>query len=451
MSPHALSASTLAGDATLISWLLKKHEVTVNGFLPSEEPLKRLLDPYYAPWEDLVGNLPGLLGSGSLRSRVESLSVLCTEKLTTQAEWRRAYTILAFLTHGYVWGGRQPAERLPAAISIPFLEISRRLELPPVLSYAASNLWNFASSNSDYTDIDHLRPLHTFTGTDDESWFLMISVAMEAQAGYIIPVMLEALDAIKVRDYATIAMALEELANCIEKVGALLERMYERCRPDVFYHQVRPYLAGSKNMAAAGLPRGVFYPEDDDGNGNWRELRGGSNGQSSMIQFFDVVLGIIHGHDGDGQSHSVGDSTASARASEWPTFYEEIRDYMPGQHRRFLADLSRMGSIQELALQVGSTPEQDQFRMSYTRATETLGRFREKHIQIVTRYIILPSRKAQQSQAARHKKLSASSIKASGRSGLAEEASELKGTGGTTLIPFLKQGRDETVAAGALT
>ncbi|PTB53962.1 hypothetical protein M431DRAFT_508997 [Trichoderma harzianum CBS 226.95] len=60
-----------------------------------------------------------------------------------------------------------------------------------------------------------------------------------------------------------------------------------------FYHRVRPFLADSKNMGAAGLPRGVFYDESD-GKGEWRQLQGGSNGQSCLIQLLDVVLGIEH-------------------------------------------------------------------------------------------------------------------------------------------------------------
>lgn len=67
--------------------------------------------------------------------------------------------------------------------------------------------------------------------------------------------------------------------------------------------------------------------------------------------------------------------------------------------------------------------------------------FRDKHIQIVTRYIIL--------QAKLYKKAGSSNTLRSGISKTAEKT-EQKGTGGTSLIPFLKQCRDETgdLAAG---
>ncbi|KAH7039966.1 indoleamine 2,3-dioxygenase [Microdochium trichocladiopsis] len=470
MSPHAVPPSEMGSPySDNVAYLMQKHAVTSNGFLPAKAPLCRLPDMYYLPWERLANEMPVLLDNGTLRSRVDAMDVLSTEFLRSEPEWRRAFVVLSFLTHAYVWGGQEPAEILPASISVPFLEVAKVLELPPVLAYAGSNLWNFTTSGRDFTDVDSLRCLHTFTGTEDESWFFVISVAMEAQAASIIPSSLAALEAIKTRDYATITSALAEMDACIAKVGALIERMHERCDPDVFYHKIRPFLAGSKNMEAAGLPRGVFYSESatDPEKGEWRQLRGGSNGQSSMIQFFDVVLGVQHTNEGNGRPSPAATPASSSRSSPEPmaasttapkpSFHEEVRDYMPGPHRRFLTAASQMGSIHELAVSVGqlasttttttttTTPEQDAFLAAYKKATQTLTAFRNIHIQIVTRYIILPARRAGQKGTTGAKKdLASASAGESDDNG----APELKGTGGTTLIPFLKQARDETSAAG---
>ncbi|KAM0806756.1 putative indoleamine 2,3-dioxygenase [Seiridium cardinale] len=398
----------------------------------------------FFPWDDIISKLPQLLNDGTLREETLALPLLSTDRIHSEAEWRRAYSMLAFLAHGYIWGGKQAAEILPIVISKPFTEVAQRLDLPPVLSYAACNLWNFTSDGGDFTDLENLQPLHSFTGTVDEAWFLVVSVAMEAQTASIIPVMKHALDAVRTREYDVISGALEKLIICISKVGALLERMYEKCNEDVFYHQIRPYLAGSKNMEAAGLPRGVFYTTGDDGEGNWMQLRGGSNGQSSIIQFFDIVLGIQHKHEGPS-------NPLSSEACATRTFHEEVRDYMPAGHRRFLLDVSRMGSIRQLANLPASTAEQQRLCATYIRATETLGVFRSKHITLVTRYIVLPSRRAATAQSGKQNLASASAeVQAIGGRGGPEADAELKGTGGTTLIPFLKQVRDETVEAGLL-
>jgi indoleamine 2,3-dioxygenase len=43
-----------------------------------------------------------------LRRIVDALPVLDTDLLLTEAEWHRAYSILGFIAHGYIWGGDRP-------------------------------------------------------------------------------------------------------------------------------------------------------------------------------------------------------------------------------------------------------------------------------------------------------------------------------------------------------
>ena len=83
---------------------------TTNGFLPDEPPLDILPDPYYQQWETVARNLQGLILSRRLRELVDRIPVLSTERLRTEAEWRRAYSVLGFVAHAYIWGGDEPAE-----------------------------------------------------------------------------------------------------------------------------------------------------------------------------------------------------------------------------------------------------------------------------------------------------------------------------------------------------
>ncbi|KAL0933587.1 indoleamine -dioxygenase pyrrole -dioxygenase [Colletotrichum truncatum] len=430
MSPHALPVASERTQNDAVSF--ETYAISQNGFLPADAPLKVLPDSYYAPWEKIIQHLPQLIKSGKLRREVDALPVLTTDKLQNEAEWRRAYVILIFLTHAYVWGGEKAEEVLPPAVSVPLLKVSKHLEVPPVATYAGLNLWNFLSTTDDFADLESLESLHTFTGTKDEAWFYLVSVAMEAQGARIMTDMLNALESIKTRDYDTITKALEGLSANIRKIGALLERMYENCDPMVFFYEIRPFLAGSKNMAAAGLPNGVFYDEGN-GRGSWQQLRGGSNGQSSLIQFLDIVLGVEHTSEGNSNPHA---SKSSPKHKATPAFHEEVRSYMPGPHKRFLEHVSRMGSIREFAKLPVSTPEQEKFRDAYQAATRTMTEFRNKHLQIVTRYIVLPSKKA----------YNGSKVDLASTSAVKDE--QLTGTGGTALMPFLKQTRDETLQAG---
>jgi hypothetical protein len=107
-----------------------------HGFLPDELPLRRLSDPYYSSWEDIIGCLPDLLKRKTLRSRVNTLPVLSTSHLQNLREWQRAYQVLSFLTHGYIWNsaeGGGPSEVISS------LESSTRCHL----TRTASATFNF--------------------------------------------------------------------------------------------------------------------------------------------------------------------------------------------------------------------------------------------------------------------------------------------------------------------
>ncbi|KAI9649757.1 hypothetical protein NHQ30_002338 [Ciborinia camelliae] len=406
---------------------------TNNGFLPDFNPLPRL--DSYSEWEDLVDEMPNLLKGGSFRQHADALPILDTSNLQVEDEWRRAYHLLSFMTHSYIWGGKRPSEILPPQISKPFLVVASHLGLPPTATYAALNLWNFTSTSPilDLTDLDHLSCQHTFTNTPDESWFYLISVAIEARGAEVIPLMIDAMNAIRADEPSILISCLEKFSACIKDCGALLQRMYERCDPEVFYHIIRPFLAGSKNMSAAGLPRGVFYDEGE-GKGEWRQYSGGSNAQSSLIQFWDAVLGVKHVPTrpmGKPQTEVVPPKKEGGHG-----FLDEMRNYMPGPHRAFLNYISDVSPIHTY---VDDSVCSSDVSKAYNHAVKTLAGFRDIHIQIVTRYIINPSKKAMAQGTEKENaglNLAVATTKKGGK--------DVRGTGGTQLIPFLKQSRDET-------
>lgn len=184
--------------------------------------------------------------------------------------------------------------------------MSSRLELPACATYAAVCLWNFAVNDdqSDLIDPDDLRVNTSFTGTKDEEWFFMVSAAIEAKGAELIPIMLNAIHAVNVNDAPTVAASLNHVCEGIREIAMILQRMFEKCGPSVFFHQIRPFLAGSKNMATAGLPNGVFY-DLGNGQGEWRQHSGGSNAQSSLIQTWDIFLGVQHSATGENKSDAA--------------------------------------------------------------------------------------------------------------------------------------------------
>lgn len=435
-----------------------------RGFLPDVLPLTRLPDPYYNKWEAIADNFQALVLSKNLRPIVDALPVLSTVGLEGEAEWRRAYSLLCFMAHGYVWGDDVPSDRLPPSISVPLLEIAAHLEVPPVATYAAVCLWNFKPIFRDepLDSIENLATLNTFTGSLDESWFYLVSVAIEARGASIVPLMLRAMQAVRDGDAALVTRCLGTFAERLDDLGALLQRMHENCDPTIFYNRIRPFLAGWKNMAEAGLPLGVRYElTDHDATAPYRQYSGGSNAQSSLIQFFDIVLGIEHRPTGE---KAPSQPYSSASESEKPTqpqhnFIAEMRRYMPGPHARFLRDVAAVANVRDFVV---SRPHDRPLRIAYDACLAMLRAFRDRHIAIVARYIIVPSRESR----ARSRSRSPTATRNAGKLNLATAgrraaaavagglpdgkvaaaaaAKKAKGTGGTALIPFLKQARDET-------
>ncbi|KAK5629110.1 hypothetical protein RRF57_004825 [Xylaria bambusicola] len=411
-----------------------------HGFLPDVLPLTRLPDPYYNKWESIASNLQSLILSKRLRGVIDRLPVFSTIGLEHDAEWRRAYMLLTFFAHGYIWGGDTPCDRVPPSISAPLLKICDHLEIPPVSTYAASVLWNFKPLfiDEDIDDLDNLSTLVTFTGSLDESWFYLVSVAIEARGGSIITLMLTAVAAAREGDSATVTRCLRAFAERLDDLGELLRRMHENCDPGFFYRRIRTFLAGSKNMAAAGLPHGVIY-DDGSGNSDYVQYSGPSNAQSSLIQFFDIILGIEHRPTGEKAHHASESEREGRSATPKHNFIREMRRYMPGPHARFLEDVSQVANIREF---VEARRDADKsLSIAYDACLVMLRAFRDIHIAIVTRYIVLPSRenraRSRSPEATRNRQNLATASRY-------EDHKKVKGTGGTALIPFLKQARDET-------
>lgn len=139
-----------------------------------------------------------------------------------------------------------------------------------------------------------------------------------------------------------------------------------------------------------------------------------------------------------------------------------MRFYMPGPHRRLLEAVESTSDIQSYSL---GKPKGHPTREAYETAISALAELRSFHLQLVTRYIITPSRTRVPWQNKKHLNLATASsaeakeagerhceCKSSHTSTVGEperagESLQLHGTGGTTLLPFLRQCRDETMVA----
>ncbi|MCX7993635.1 MAG: indoleamine 2,3-dioxygenase [Fimbriimonadales bacterium] len=369
-----------------------------RGFLPVEDPLPYLEDPYYAPWEQIAADLPKLLVAQKVRQVVDAMPRLTVDRLQTERELRRAMLLLSYIGHGYVWNGDAPAERIPANLAQPWHEVSQQLGRPPVLSYASYALDNWRRLDPTAPVVlGNIVLLQNFLAGLDEEWFILIHVDIEAKAARAICQIPTALRAAQQNDLPTLTHALGEVAAALEQMYAVLARMPEACDPYIYYHRVRPYIHGWKNNPA--LPNGVIYEGVDAYGGQPQQFRGETGAQSSIIPTLDGLLGIQHADD------------------PLKTYLMEMRLYMPPAHRRFMEAVETRSSVRAVVLESGDTALCE----IYNTCVEGIQRFRALHLEYAASYIY-----KQQAKDAKNP--------------------TRVGTGGTPFMKYLKKHRDESGA-----
>ena len=303
------------------------------------------------------------------RKEIENMKTIRVEEEEEQV-LRQLLSVLAFLQNGYMANGG--VETAPPQITIPLNQLCKRFGIAQISTYASLVLWNYRLIKPERGFcLENLATLYTFTGSNQESWFYLTSVMFEKEGATSLCKGMEALEKAEAGDLEGTVGALQYLAEEIDYLGGVMMRV-QAMDPNYFYNQLRPFLAGYNKMA------------------------GGSNAQSSLTQFYDIILGVEHKD----------------------SYLKEMRNYMPKNHRDFLEALEPYAhTIRNFVRQQND----EQLTLAYDACLAMIKAFRDKHIQIVTRFIVLQK---------------------------ANKVSE-KGTGGTSLLPFLKQCRDETGNAAA--
>ena len=343
-------------------------------------------------------HLPQLIKDKTLREEVHKLpDVEFSEKtLKSLAEWQRAYVVLTFLSQGYVWmeGESGLVNKVPEKLAVPWCAISEHVQLPPVTTYATTVLYNYAlrDPKGPITE-DNLYAVSTFTGTESEDWFYVVPVLIEMAAVPGLKAIEHACGAMDHQKNSCLAKDLLIIASTLRNMKTALNKMYEKCEPNVFYVDVRPFQAGSKGLSA--FPDGLIYEGVDSKS---RQYNGASAAESSTLPSFDIFLGAKHtGSDLE--------------------FLETMRQYMPKRHREFLEALIRRPPLREYVKTSGDS----KLVKAYNTAIDAFGEWRSSHVILVTRYIVMQ------------------------KSNSVNACLDEKGTGGTPFMQFLKQVRDDTV------
>ena len=259
---------------------------------------------------------------------------------------------------------------LPHILGFTWYLCAEKLGLPPVLTYAASNLYNwtyvksgasnFFNNISNLYEPENLEILYSLTNDPNERWFYIISNSIE---GYCANVIYQIYNLYTGYGYLSnkdinINEELKSIIVCLEKCNKVIKRMYENCDPNFFYNKLRIYLRGSDNKEL--FPEGISIEDNVNNRQIKISYKGASAAQSSAIQLFDVLFNVMH--------------TDHERA-----FLKEMREYMPKKHREFLEMIEKTGSLQKI------------FKFSdelYNKCIIQLSELREKHYGLVHNYIL---------------------------------------------------------------
>jgi indoleamine 2,3-dioxygenase len=358
----------------------------VRGFLPAEDPLEHLPSEFEA-WESIAAQIPALLMAEKLRFTLDNLVPLNISHLENKRQLRRAMLLLSIFGSTYVWGGANPATTIPRGIAIPWWGVAEKLGRPPMLSHASAVLENWRRlDKSQPVNLKNIASLQLFLGGLDERWFYQATVAIEAKGTPAIVALVEAQKAVVYNQIEALAKQLKKIVSVMADIQAALLQIPEKCDPYIFYHRVRPFLGGWPEP-------GVVYEGVSD---TPQKFTGGSAAQSSLIQSLDAGLGIKH------------------QEEKSKSFLLAMRSYMPPAHRKFIEFLEASPSVREYVFNHQDThPDLCDL---YNECVSGLNNFRKTHMELASIYIL---RQAPQ---------------------------DIRGTGGTNFVGFLKEVKKDTKA-----
>ncbi|WJY18262.1 indoleamine 2,3-dioxygenase [Alteriqipengyuania flavescens] len=305
----------------------------------------------------------------------------------------------SFLVQAYVWGEATPPPHLPANLARPMCALADRLGQAPLLPYSAYVLDNwYRIDKSGPIDLDNIAMFQNFAGGEDENWFVLVHVAIEAEAGVLLDNAARLVDVCENGNEAEAERLLREMFEAWERIYGHFARMLERCDPYVYFHRVRPYIHGwANNPALDG--GGLIYDGMDRYEGKPQAFRGQTGSQSSIVPAMDALFGVGHSDD------------------PLKSFLDELHRYRPVPHRRFIEDLAERSTLRALV----TASDNQGLKDAFNACLEQSARFRTRHLEYAASYI-------------------------NKQAGSIAGNDPDVGTGGTPFMKYLKKHRDENAA-----
>jgi indoleamine 2,3-dioxygenase len=338
-----------------------------RGFLSHYEIDAITLPSQFVEAKQAAEDLSNLLTSGRVRHWLGQLADPGIEdwaRTAAEEEVRTAMVHYSFLVQAYVWGEPEPPRHLPANLARPIVALAERLGQAPLLPYSAYVLDNWSRiDKAGPINLENIRMVQNFLGGADENWFVMVHVAIEAEAGVLLDSAVGLVAVAKAGDAAEAERLLVEMDAAWERIYAHFARMPERCDPYIYFQRVRPYIHGWANNPALG--EGLVYEGVEHFERRPQAYRGQTGSQSSIVPAMDALFGVGHSDD------------------PLKRFLDELHQYRPVPHRRFVEDLAKHSTLREFVGESGSAS----LKEAFNACIEQVARFRTRHLEYAASYI----------------------------------------------------------------
>ncbi|MCD8497700.1 MAG: indoleamine 2,3-dioxygenase [Alphaproteobacteria bacterium] len=304
----------------------------------------------------------------------------------------------SFIVQAYVWGEEHPPAFLPKNLAVPYCDLADALGMFPLLPYSSYTLDNWGKLEADKPiTLENIWVIQNFLDGQDENWFIMVHIEIEAKAGAALAAIPALIDAVNAGDMGNVLTGLKTIRSAWDLINPVFDRMPERCDPYVYYHRVRPYIHGWKGNPA--MPDGLIYEGVDKYQGKPQPFRGQTGSQSSIVPVMDALLGISHEND------------------PLREYLDELHQYRPPKHRLFIEAVQENSKLRDFVSASGSA----ELVQVYNDIVDHVQKFRTRHLEYAASYINKQARDS--------------------------EGNPVDiGTGGTPFMKYLKKHRDESVS-----
>ncbi len=379
---------------------IEDYDVSADrGFLTPHNMDEIKLPAVFEPILEAGRKLSDYLTAGSVRPILNMLPEIDMDaelpKLN-DAQMRMLMVHYSFIMQGYVWGEEKAAQKLPRNLAVPYCKLADKIGQFPLLPYTSYTLDNWGRFDRQGPIVlENIYVIQNFLDGQDENWFIMVHIEIEAKAGAALAAIPALLDAVDAKNAKGVATGLQKTLDAWEKINPVFDRMIQKCDPYIYYNRVRPYIHGWKGNPA--LPDGLIYEGVDKYQGKPQSFRGQTGSQSSIVPVMDALMGI--GHENDPLRE----------------YLDELHAYRPPKHRLFIEAVQQRSKVRDFVIAANDAG----MTLLYNKIIDHVQKFRTRHLEFSAQYI---------------------NKQAAGTDGNPVDV----GTGGTPFMKYLKKHRDES-------